>query len=92
MYDNKRNLYFIGLSLLFFGKQSEISTFAIQRSIQPYILFGLLPIRCILRINKSRARIKVHILMMDQIRFLNDDVLRNSMKYFRYLSFLHKVK
>ncbi|CCY11635.1 unknown [Porphyromonas sp. CAG:1061] len=30
--------------------------------------------------------------MMDQIRFLNDDVLRNSMKYFRYLSFLHKVK
>lgn len=50
------------------------------------------PIRCILRINKSRARIKVLILMMDQIRFLNDDVLRNSMKYSRYLSFLHRVK
>ena len=43
MYDNKRNLYFIGLSLLFFGKQSEKSTFAIQRSIQPYTLLGILP-------------------------------------------------
>ena len=44
MYDNKRNLYFIGLSLLFFGKQSEISTFAIQRSSLPYTLLGILPL------------------------------------------------
>ena len=30
--------------------------------------------------------------MMDQIRFLNDEELRNTMKYSIYLSFFHKVK